>query len=63
MPFTISWTTATGSKKHEFETAAEVLNIYVDQHLAGAVKLVIKDDRGQKLSPDDIVQLVSSQDA
>ncbi len=62
MPFSVSWTTAKGSKKFEFETAAEVLNLYVTQNLAAAVKLVIKDDRGQRLTPDDIVKLVSLED-
>lgn len=58
MPFKLTWTTATGSEQMEVATAAEALFEYVTRN-NDVVNLVIKDDHGRRVKPDDLVALVA----
>ena len=63
MPFVLTWTGQNGSEQIEVATAADALREWTVRN-RDVVKMVIKDNHGRKLTPDDLVELVDiSKDA
>ncbi len=61
MSFTLSWTGAKGGESLEVETAAEALK-EAESRIGRVPKLIIKDDRGVRLSTEDLYQIVYPMD-
>ena len=58
MPFTVTWTGPTGPERKKAQTAADALRWWTTYHREAA-KMVIKDDAGQRWTPDDLKKLAS----
>jgi hypothetical protein len=56
MPFTITWTGPSGSERIEVATAKEALDQYVALH-GSAVKVVVKDNHGRQMKPEELAAL------
>lgn len=56
MPFTLTWTAPTGSDEITVATASEALAEYMARQ-DRVVRMVIKDNHGRKLTPDDLCEL------
>ena len=54
MPFTVTWTEATGSKQVSVPNANEAFEQYNAAEVAGAVKIVVKDDHGRTISKNNL---------
>ena len=61
MSFTLSWTGANGGESLEVETAAQALK-EAESKVGRVPKLIIKDDRGVRLSTEDLYQIVYPMD-
>ena len=57
MPFTVTWTGPNGPERKKAATAADALRWW-STYNREATKMVIKDDAGQRLTPDDLADLV-----
>ena len=57
MPFIVTWTGPTGPERKKAQTAADALRWWTTYHREAA-KMVIKDDAGQRVTPDDLAKLV-----
>jgi hypothetical protein len=57
MPFTVTWTGPTGPVRKKAQTAADALRWWTT-YSREAANMVIKDDRGQRVTPDGLVRLV-----
>ena len=57
MPFTVTWTGPTGPERKKAQTAADALRWWTTYHREAA-KMVIKDDAGQRVTPDTLAKLV-----
>ena len=58
MPFKLTWTGSTGSEQIEVATAGEALAEYVTRNRS-VVKMVVKDNHGRRVSPDELAALVA----
>ncbi len=58
MPFTVTWTGPTGPERKKAQTAADALRWWTTYNREAA-KMVIKDDAGQRWTPDDLKKLAS----
>lgn len=56
MPYTVTWTGPTGPVRKKAQTAADALRWWTTYHREAA-NMVIKDDAGQRLTPDDLTKL------
>ena len=56
MPYTVQWTGPTGPERKKAATAADALRWWTAYHRE-ARKMVIKDDAGQRVSPDYLARL------
>lgn len=56
MSFTVQWTGPTGPERKKAVTAADALRWWTAYHRE-ATKMVIKDDAGQRVTPDDLATL------
>lgn len=61
LPFTLSWTGPRGGESMTVETAKEALAEY-DRLNGRAAKLIVKDDRGVKLSESDLFNITNLSD-
>ena len=57
MPFTVTWTGPIGPERKKAQTAADALRWW-STYNREAVKMVIKDDAGLRVTPDDLAKLV-----
>jgi hypothetical protein len=53
MSYVVTWTGATGPERKRASTAAEALRWWTMYHRV-ATKMVIKDEAGQRVSPEDL---------
>ncbi len=59
MSFTLSWTGPKGGESKAVDTAEKALAEY-DRLNGHGVRLTVKDDRGVKLSEDDLFRIIGS---
>ncbi|WP_210526693.1 hypothetical protein [Rubellimicrobium arenae] len=57
MPFTVTWTGPTGPVRKKAQTATDALRWWTTYNREAA-NMVIKDDQGQRVTPDDLTRLV-----
>ncbi|TNC62063.1 hypothetical protein [Rubellimicrobium roseum] len=57
MPFTVQWTGPTGPVRKKAPTAADALRWWTTYNREAA-NMVIKDDTGQRWTPDDLAKVV-----
>jgi len=57
MPFTVTWIGPIGPERKKAQTAADALRWWTTYNREAA-KMVIKDDAGQRVTPDDLAKLV-----
>ncbi len=58
MPYTVQWTGPTGPERKKAQTAADALRWWTAYHREAA-KMVIKDDAGQRVTPDELARLAA----
>ena len=56
MPFTVTWTGPNGPERKKAATPADALRWWTTYNREAA-KMVIKDDAGQRVKPDDLVKM------
>ena len=56
MPYTVQWTGPTGPERKKAQTAADALRWWTAYNRE-ATKMVIKDDTGQRVTPDELAKL------
>ena len=56
MPFTVTWTGPTGPVRKKAQTAVDALRWW-STYNREAANMVIKDDQGQRVTPDDLTKL------
>ena len=56
MPYTVTWTGPTGPERKKAATAADALRWWTT-YKREAAKMVIKDDAGQRVTPDELERL------
>ena len=57
MPYTVTWTGPIGRERKKAQTAADALRWWTTYNRE-ATNMVIKDDAGQRLKPEDLARLV-----
>ena len=57
MPFTVTWTGPTGPVRKKAQTAADALRWWTT-YKREAANMVIKDDAGLRVTPDDLAKRV-----
>ena len=57
MPYTLTWTGPAGPERKKAATAADALRWWTT-YKREAAKMVIKDDAGQRVTPDELEKLV-----
>ena len=56
MPYTVTWTGPNGPERKRAQTAADALRCWTSYNREAA-KMVIKDDAGQRVKPDELAKL------
>ena len=56
MPFTVTWTGPNGPERKKAATPADALRCW-STYSREAAKMVIKDDAGQRVQPDELAKL------
>ncbi len=58
MPYTVNWTGATGPVRKKAQTAADALRWWTTYNREAA-NMVIKDDAGQRWTPEELAKLLA----